>query len=94
MKKGKLKGKIIIVGLLVFTIYVVVSCFTVLSSIRDKKYETASLQQQIQEKEEMNKELQEVLDNGIDQDYVIKRAREKLGLVFPDERVYVDISGK
>ena len=43
----------------------------------------------------MNEELQNLIDNGADAEYIIKMAKDKLGLVFPDERIYMDIiSGK
>lgn len=92
-KTRKLKGIVVAVALLVFTIYVVISLVFIGNDIKEKHQETIKLQDQIVDTETINQELQELIDNGADADYIIKIAREKLGLVFPDERVYVDISG-
>ena len=34
-----------------------------------------------------------MIDQGVDDEYIQKLAREKLGLVYPDERVYIDMGG-
>lgn len=88
-----IKGIIVAVALLVFTIYVVISLILIGNNIKTKRQETVELQAQIVDKETINKELQDLIDNGADAEYIIKIAKEKLGLVYPDERVYVDISG-
>ena len=92
-KTRKLKGIVVAVALLVFTVYVVISLVLLGNDIKEKHQETIKLQDQIVDTETINQELQELIDNGADAEYIIKIAREKLGLVFPDERVYVDISG-
>ncbi|WP_077534483.1 FtsB family cell division protein [Massiliimalia massiliensis] len=92
-KARGLKGIIVAVALLVFTIYVVISLILIGNDIKAKRQETVELQAQIVDKETINKELQDLIDNGADAEYIIKIAKEKLGLVYPDERVYVDISG-
>lgn len=92
-KARGLKGIIVAIALLVFTIYVVISLILIGNDIKAKRQETVELQAQIVDKETINKELQDLIDNGADAEYIIKIAKEKLGLVYPDERVYVDISG-
>ena len=92
-KARGLKGIIVAVALLVFTIYVVISLILIGNDIKAKRQDTVELQAQIVDKETINKELQDLIDNGADAEYIIKIAKEKLGLVYPDERVYVDISG-
>ena len=82
-KARGLKGIIVAVALLVFTIYVVISLILIGNDIKAKRQETVELQAQIVD----------LIDNGADAEYIIKIAKEKLGLVYPDERVYVDISG-
>ena len=52
------------------------------------KEEQAALLTQLEEKQEDIDELQYLLDAPVDKDYIIRVAREKLGMNFPDEIVY------
>ena len=52
------------------------------------KEEQAALLTQLEEKPEDIDELQYLLDAPVDKDYIIRVAREKLGMNFPDEIVY------
>ena len=38
-------------------------------------------------------EMQGLIDQGSDKEFIVKMAREKLGLIFPDERVFFNTSG-
>ena len=46
------------------------------------------LEQQIDDKQEQVDELKSLLDSPIDFDYIVRIAREKLGLHFPDEIIF------
>ena len=46
------------------------------------------LEQQIEDKQEQVDELKFLLDSPIDFDYIVRIAREKLGLHFPDEIIF------
>lgn len=63
------------------------------NSYREKNQEIQQVQQQIDEQTVLNQEYQEMIDQGVDDEYIQKLAREKLGLVYPDERVYIDMGG-
>ena len=52
------------------------------------KEEQAALLTQLEEKQEDIDALQYLLDAPVDKDYIIRVAREKLGMNFPDEIVY------
>ena len=52
------------------------------------KEEQAALLTQLEENQEDIDELQYLLDAPVDKDYIIRVAREKLGMNFPDETVY------
>ena len=52
------------------------------------KEEQAALLTQLEEKQEDIDELQYLLDAPVDKDYIIRVAREKLGMKFPDEIDY------
>jgi len=62
-------------------------------TLASRKQELAELQQQYEEKRIANKELELQLQQGMDEEYVERIAREKLDYVAPDEKVYIDISG-
>lgn len=46
------------------------------------------LEQQIDDKQEQVDELKFLLDSPIDFDYIVRIARDKLGLHFPDETIF------
>lgn len=50
--------------------------------------ETEKLNEEITDKTEEVEELRYLLDAPIDDAYIIRVAREKLGLVFPDEEIF------
>lgn len=88
------KGRIVGIALVIFTIYIIVSLVWIHKSIQDKNAELADLQAQIDEQTVENQEIQELLDEGVDEDYIIRVAREQLDFVFPNERVYRDVIGQ
>ena len=93
-QKRKKKNHMVVVALVAFTIYVLVSLYFINVDIRERQQDTANLQEQIVKQQAENEELQEIVDQGeVDEDYIIRQAREKLNFVFPDERVFKDIVG-
>lgn len=93
-QKRKKKNHMVVVALVAFTIYVLVSLYFINVDIRERQQDTANLQEQIVKQQAENEELQEIVDKGeVDEDYIIRQAREKLNFVFPDERVFKDIVG-
>ena len=59
-----------------------------------KKQELAELEMKIEEVAESNKELQHLLDADDQDAYIERVAREKLRYARPDERIFVDLTGK
>ena len=51
------------------------------------------MNQQCEEQKILNDEMQGLIDQGSDKEFIVKMAREKLGLIFPDERVFFNTSG-
>lgn len=93
MAKGKKKRNIVlIVAFALFTSYIGYHFVTLQLQISEQKAELAQLQQQCEETEISNEELNDILENGGERDYMEKIARDN-GYVEPDERVFVDISG-
>lgn len=71
----------------VLMVYAVIILIQQQSSINAKKDELAAIEAQIEAQKLQTEELEEILENN-DDDYIIRMAREDLGLVFPGERVY------
>ena len=70
---------------------VVISLCTFVSGVmvyNANKEKVNELKQQIDDKQEQVDELQYLIDSPIDFDYIMRIAREKLGLHFPDETIF------
>lgn len=78
---------------LLFVVYFVIQFIVIVSQIREKKQELAELQAQMNEQQLANDELQNLLDSGLTNEYIERIARDKLGLAYQGERVFIDISG-
>lgn len=91
--KKRKRRIVVIVAVIAITIYVGISMVFITNSYREKNQEIQQVQQQIDERTVLNQEYQEMIDQGVDDEYIQKLAREKLGLVYPDERVYIDMGG-
>ena len=93
-EKASIKKIIVIVALSIFLLYVLVSIITIQIDINQRKQELAALNAQLENQQILNSELADMIDSGEIEDYLVRIAREKYGYVFPDEEVYIDISGK
>ena len=91
--KKRKRRIVVIVAVIAVTIYVGISMVFITNSYREKSQEIQQVQQQIDEQTVLNQEYQALIDQGVDDEYIQKLAREKLGLVYPDERVYIDMGG-
>ena len=91
--KKRKRRIVVIVAVIAIIIYVGISMVFITNSYREKNQEIQQVQQQIDEQTVLNQEYQEMIDQGVDDEYIQKLAREKLGLVYPDERVYIDMGG-
>ena len=79
-------AKFLLIGLLVASILIFVASMIRYTELQNDK---AALQQQISEKQESIEEAEYLLDVPIEnRDYIIRIAKEKLGLFLPDEIVY------
>ncbi len=95
MKKanGKRESVILRVVLLVFSIYVIYllgANYTEFVSVSGQKQQLEAEKADLEKKV---KEYNNLLQNGSEKDFIERAARDKLGYVYPDEQVFVDISG-
>lgn len=78
--------KLLLIGLLIASIIIFITGYIKYTELKNDK---EALQAQIKEKEENIEEAEYLLDIPLtDKDYIIRIAKEKLGLFLPDEIVY------
>lgn len=78
---------IVLAGLIV---YASVTLLSTLSQISEASKTQQSLEAEVEQLQEEIFDLQYALDHQNDADTISDIAREKLGLVMPDERIYYD----
>lgn len=79
---------------LAFTIYIIISLTSLQVQLIGLKRE---LNSKTARYNELNLEIDEalhLLDSGNETEFIEKAARERLGYYYPDEEVYIDISGQ
>ena len=91
-KKNKI-NRIVNVAIIALIGYVVVSLFVLQADISSRRRQLSALEAQCQEQQIENHELDSMIEEGSDFDYIVKMARAKLGLVFPEEHIFYDASG-
>jgi len=77
-----------------FSIYAAVTLVSLQMQIADKRAEHEALTASLEIQQVRNAELEDVIGNAPDEDYIAKLARENLDYVLPGEMVFVDISSK
>ena len=92
-KKTKSKSIILRTGLFIFMCYLIVSFVHVQHEINNmsQRCEEASMAYEQQEIE--NQELKRLLDSDSEEELKERIARDQLGYVKPDEKVFYDIAG-
>lgn len=89
MKKRIKVSRIIIIGIIIYVIYVLISRNQVLKTYKQEEKKYLDL---IAEEQQRNSELQQTKENLDSTEYIEEIARDKLGMYLPNERVYIDIS--
>lgn len=89
MKKGKSTlGILILLVIFLYLSYIAVNQQRI---IFNKNLELSRLEEKIAEEKTVNEELKKESEIIQDDEYIEKIAREKLGMVKKNERIYVDI---
>ena len=91
-KKRRFKKNILIRNIIVLAITCFIIVFFVRQEITIRKYRTEikNLSVQIEEQQEIRRELEEKEKLYSSNEYIEKIAREVLGMVSADEKVYID----
>jgi cell division protein FtsB len=94
MAKNKAKKvKILKLAFIAFSIYVVVSFIVMQADIAKRKENLQTAKNELEQQQYLNEDIMSILNSGENTEYIMRIAREKLGFVFPNERVFIDISG-
>ena len=89
-KKKKTYSTILTVAFAALVCYFVIAFIGLQSDIREQKEQIADINAQADAQSADNRELNNLLNDSNLDSYVERIAREELGYVFPDERVYYD----
>lgn len=94
VKKMKNRKHSIILAVLFCALvcYFVATLISLQVQVRAQENSVAELSSQYQKQLDENAELQRLIDEGNESDYIEKIAREQYGYAKPDERVYYDSS--
>lgn len=95
MATKKRHRKSIIVRLLVLgvSVYMVVTLATLWKTLQESRMKYNELSNEYQSKQAAIEELKQMLNEDNQAAIIEKAARERLGYVYSDEEIYIDISG-
>ena len=94
MKKKKDRSVILRVLVLLVSVYLIYSLSSLWTDLAEGKKKLDDYNQQIAETDRKINEYKNLLNEGNEAKIIEKAARERLGYYYPDEEVYIDISGK
>lgn len=92
--RSKVNASLILaIAAFVLICYFFISFFNLRTQVAARRAEVTDLHAQVQQQEEENEQLEQLLESGDFDAFVEQRARdEDHGYVYPDERVYYDMS--
>ena len=98
MKKNREKNKkkkasfLLALGAFALAGYFAITLIQLQTQISEKKETLAQVQAQYSDKLAENEELEKIVEDGNEDEYMERIARDSLGFVKPGEKVYYDIS--
>lgn len=95
MSKGEKRSKSIIVRLFVLFLvsYMMITLIGLFREYREAQDKLVGLKENLKKEQLQVEEYKALLKKGSHADIIEKAARERLGFVYSNEEVYVDISG-
>ena len=93
MKKKNNKSYFVRFLVLGVCVYLVATLTGLLTTLNENKAQLALLEEQYATEKNTIEELRTMLENESDYAIIEKAARERLGYVYSDEQVFIDISG-
>lgn len=92
-KKKRKTGILPKIILIAFVVYSATTLISLQVKINDQRDAVKVLEQQIAAEEEKQTQLKQLLDDELDESYVVSEAQRQ-GYADPSERVFVDVSGQ
>ena len=95
MKKKNRKNKSVLLRVLILgvCIYMIATLSGLWNTLNQSRKDLEELKAQYAEEQNDIEELRTMLEDGSQSQIIEKAARERLGFVYPDEQVFIDISG-
>lgn len=93
-KKRSLKGFLFKAAVVFASVYLLFTFVSGQIQATARRRELDTLQTRVAQQAEENQELQRIMNENDQEAYTERMAREKLQYARPEERVYVDITGK
>lgn len=95
MKKKKRKNKSIILRVMILgvCVYMIATLSGLWNTLNQSRKELEALKAQYEAEQNDIEELRTILEYGSQSQIIEKAARERLGFVYPDEQIFIDISG-
>ncbi len=95
MKRKPKKQKSIILRLFIVGVcaYMVFTLSGLWNNLNEKKAELTLLYEQLNETENSIEELKILLESDSDKELIEKAARERLGYIYSNEQIFIDVSG-
>ena len=78
-------GKVALSILIAVSLIISISCLMKFNQLETERKE---LEAELAEYNEAIRELQEIINSPMDDEYIIQQAKDKLGYYFPDENIY------
>ena len=95
MKKKKHTNKSILLRVMILgvCVYMIATLSGLWNTLNQSRKELDKLKEQYAEEQNDIEELRAMLEDGSESKIIEKAARERLGYIYPDEQVFIDISG-
>ena len=91
-RKKRIMPILIKLAAAVFSIYIVMMLIHIQISANEGKQPLLELEKKVAEQELINAGIRQRIESEMSDQYIIDTARNKLGLVMPNERIFVDVS--
>ena len=93
MKRKHNKSIILRLVVLAFCVYSIITLTNLWISLNEKQNELQLYKLELQQRVNDVEELKNMLDSDSNTQLIEKAARERLGYVYSDEQIFIDISG-
>lgn len=90
-RKKSILWRLLIIGI---SVYMIVTLVGLWSNLNESKATLKNLEAQAAAKQTEIDELEKLLEDGSHSELIERAARERLGYVYSDEQIFIDISGK